>query len=189
MLSGAAVDGDVVGMAGIDEALTMIFGEMLERVEEDLTSGEIVAGEELGEGLLDGGDDLFELKIGDLREEEGLELGGIEGGMYVLDGGGEEGDVFWTEELIFEGEGFFFFVHGLVPYLNSLTIGKMGCQDAPRSGGNAARCCPEGRFAVSNGAKGFVSGLILCINRLFILFLYIIVLLISCLYLNCILSG
>jgi hypothetical protein len=175
-------------MAGIDEALTTVFGEMLERVEEDLTGGEIVAGEELGEGLLDGGDDLFELKIGDLREEESLELGGVEGGMDVLDGGGEEGDVFWTEELIFEGEGFFFFMHGLVPYLNSLTIGKMGCQDAPRSGGNAARCCPEGRFAAPNGAKGFVSGLILYVKRWFVSFLFVITFLTHYLYLNYILN-
>lgn len=61
MLGGAAVDGDVVSMAGIDEALTVIFGEVLKGVEEDLAGGEIVGGEELGEGLLDGGDDLFEL--------------------------------------------------------------------------------------------------------------------------------
>ena len=60
MGGGAAVDGDIVGMAGIDEALTAVLGKVLKGVEEDLTGGEEIRREELGEGLLDGGDDLLE---------------------------------------------------------------------------------------------------------------------------------
>lgn len=54
--------------------------------------------------------------MGELGEDEGLELGGIKWGMNFLDGVGEEGDVVLMEELVFEGEGLFFFMHELVPF-------------------------------------------------------------------------